>query len=102
MKPYVKTITMIPVLMLLCASIAYGQAEVKKHKKETETPLLVPSIQNAKDLPKLSDFDKKEIDSLRKGEGGNESSKPKPKPKPKPAQTFTGSGPAMARDNPDA
>lgn len=93
---------MIPVLMFLFASIAYGQAEVKKHKKETETPLLVPSIQNAKDLPKLGDFDKKQIEFLQKGEGSNESSKPKSKPKQKPAQTFTGSGPAMERDNPDA
>ena len=89
---------MIPVLMLLFASIAFGQAEVKKHKNETETSLLVPSIQNAKELPRLSDSDKKQIDSLQRGQGSSENSKPKPKP----AQTFTGSGPAMARDNPDA
>jgi len=102
MKPYAKMIAMIPVLMFLFSSIVYAQTDVKKHEKETGTSLIVPSIQNSKDLPKMSSADKKQIDSSQKSEGSNEKSKSKQKPKSKPAQTFTGSGPAMARDNPDA
>ncbi|MBB5211957.1 hypothetical protein [Microbulbifer hydrolyticus] len=91
---------MIPVLMFLFSSIVYAQTDVNKHEKETGTSLIAPSIQDAKDFPKLSSSDTKQIDSSQKREGSNEESKQKPKPKP--AQTFTGSGPAMARDNPDA
>ncbi|WP_145924329.1 hypothetical protein [Microbulbifer aggregans] len=100
MKPYLKMITMTPILMFLFASIVYAQTDVKEYKKGTGTSMLVPSIQNDKDLPKLSGSEKKQIDSSQKRKRSNESAKAKAKAKP--AQTFTGSGPAMARDNPDA
>lgn len=93
MKLCRKLIPIVPVLIIF-VSTAYAQTDAKKHVKEAAPTLPASSIKSTSERPNPDRSNQKQTVSSQKQKQSDEG--------PGSGQTFTGSGPAMARENPDS
>lgn len=93
MNTYIKLVAIISALILFNASAAFAETDIKKSKKETTVLIPATAIKNVSEPAKVKELEKNKALSKKNKEKAGKS---------KSGQNFTGTGPAMARDNPDA